>query len=100
MSLLHKDVRLDVEQQVIIVPAHLQQKGCLLLQRPLQVGGARQRLAVQLDDDVAILEASSVDTVSGRGQLDSVKRAKGRSESRRTYLRVTGARLRARKSHH
>lgn len=76
-SLLHDDVWLDVEEQVVVVPAHLQQEGRLLLQRPLQVGSAGQGLAVQLDDDVAVLEAASVGTAGVRGQLDSFKGAGG-----------------------
>lgn len=85
MSLLHKDIRLDVEQQVIIVPTHLQQQGCLILQCPLQVGGARQRLAIQLDDDVAILEASSVDTVGGQRSAGFCQTC-GRSKRVEAYL--------------
>lgn len=92
---LDDDIWLDVEEQVVVVPAHLQQQGRLLLQRPLQVGGAGQQLTVHLDQDVAVFDASPVGD-GGRGQ--SWRDRGGRTEStRRTYPQATGARLRARK---
>ena len=52
--LLHDDVGLDVEEQVVVAPADLKQEGRLLEQRPLQVGRGQQRSAVQFHDDVAV----------------------------------------------
>lgn len=56
---LHDDVRLDVEEQVVVATAHLQQQGRVSVERLLQVTGAHQRLSVQLDDDVTVTDAPS-----------------------------------------
>lgn len=45
---VHDDVGLDVEQEVVVATANLQQQGHLLRQCLQQVGGARQRPTVQL----------------------------------------------------
>lgn len=54
--LLHDDVGLDVEEQVVVAAPHLQQQGRLLQQRPLQVGSGHQLAAVELHDDVAVTD--------------------------------------------
>ena len=56
---LHDDVRLDVEQEVVVTTAHLQEEGRLLQQRLLQVGGVHQRAPVQLHDDVTVPDPAS-----------------------------------------
>lgn len=51
----------DAEEKVIIPPPHLQQQGRLRQHGLLQLAGVGQRTPVDLDDDVAILDAPSAD---------------------------------------
>lgn len=86
VGLLHDDVRFDVEQKVVVVPADLQQEGRLFLQRPLQVSGAHQRPAVQFDDDVAVFDASSAETKWAKVRFFSVNRVKDEQGAGEPYL--------------
>lgn len=56
---VHDDVGLDVEEQVVVAAADLQQQGRLFHQRLFKVGGRQEGPAVQLHDDVTISYASS-----------------------------------------
>lgn len=55
---MHDDVRLDVEEQVVVATAHLQQQGRLLHQRLFEVRGRQEGHAVQLHDDVTVSDAA------------------------------------------
>lgn len=59
---LQDDVGLDVEEQVVVAAAHLQQQGGLLQQRLLQVGGVQQDTPVQLHDDVTVPDPAPAGT--------------------------------------